>query len=282
MPDDADLMRPGAAGGFEPHWERVDTETAFAQQLAHRPLRHPSQRLLAAGLQRPGRAALAAAAPVRYPLHHRLRHHRRRRRRRRPAPGRDRLTCSKTGWRAWRRPSLRAPAAAAAAREAPGRGGPAALRRALQQGLSQQPMATCLTARDGTFLNVNASFLNLLGYAREEVIDRTSHELHIWVEPAAARRAGADAAARRGSARCRSHASAQRAARCAWLWPRPSMWSSMTACASHPPARHHRPHPRRGPDAAPARAAARPARHRHCHQRQPRSAPDAEACCWSR
>jgi len=37
--------------------------------------------------------------------------------------------------------------------------------------------------KDGRYIDVNASFIRILGYCREEIIGRTSHELKIWVDP---------------------------------------------------------------------------------------------------
>ena len=43
------------------------------------------------------------------------------------------------------------------------------------------PIACCIsTLKEGRFLDVNTSFLNLFGYRREEIIGRTSVDLHIW------------------------------------------------------------------------------------------------------
>ena len=36
--------------------------------------------------------------------------------------------------------------------------------------------------RDGNYIDVNNSFLNLLGYRRDEVIGRTSYEVGIWID----------------------------------------------------------------------------------------------------
>ncbi len=36
---------------------------------------------------------------------------------------------------------------------------------------------------DGKFYDVNDSFLNVYGYSREELVDRTSHDLGLWVDP---------------------------------------------------------------------------------------------------
>ncbi len=45
---------------------------------------------------------------------------------------------------------------------------------------SPNPMAIC-TLEDGHFIEVNDSFINGIGYTREEVIGRTPNELNIWV-----------------------------------------------------------------------------------------------------
>lgn len=42
---------------------------------------------------------------------------------------------------------------------------------------------TISTLHEGSFIDVNESFLNLTGYQREEVIGRTSLDLNIWVNP---------------------------------------------------------------------------------------------------
>lgn len=39
------------------------------------------------------------------------------------------------------------------------------------------------TIENGTYLDVNETFLSVLGYTREEVIQHTSHELKIWASP---------------------------------------------------------------------------------------------------
>ncbi|GHF45548.1 PAS domain S-box-containing protein [Deinococcus metalli] len=46
------------------------------------------------------------------------------------------------------------------------------------------PMSIIITrVRDGTFIDANSAFLTASGYAREEVIGRTSTELNLWLEP---------------------------------------------------------------------------------------------------
>ncbi len=50
-----------------------------------------------------------------------------------------------------------------------------------------QTSLDCITISrmsDGCYIDVNNSFLNLLGYQREEVIGRTSQEIGIWADPA--------------------------------------------------------------------------------------------------
>jgi PAS domain S-box-containing protein len=46
-----------------------------------------------------------------------------------------------------------------------------------------QPMSL-MTFDDGTFIDVNESFLNFSGYSREEIIGRTLFEVNIWNTPA--------------------------------------------------------------------------------------------------
>jgi two-component system sensor histidine kinase/response regulator len=47
------------------------------------------------------------------------------------------------------------------------------------------PIASCIsTLAEGRLLDANASFLNLFGYQREQVIGKTSAELNIWANPA--------------------------------------------------------------------------------------------------
>lgn len=62
---------------------------------------------------------------------------------------------------------------------------------ALQQSTEQfskafhsNPIASCITTlANGYFLDVNTSFLKLLGYSREDIINRTSIELGVWANP---------------------------------------------------------------------------------------------------
>src|SRR6185503_1564922 len=61
-----------------------------------------------------------------------------------------------------------------------------ALRRSeerFSKAFHNSPVATCLTAPDGTFIDVNVSFQNMFGYTRDEVVGHTSHELRVWATP---------------------------------------------------------------------------------------------------
>jgi PAS domain S-box-containing protein len=47
----------------------------------------------------------------------------------------------------------------------------------------QSPVGVALNASDGTFTDMNETFLEFFGYSREEVIGRTSLELNLWADP---------------------------------------------------------------------------------------------------
>ena len=42
---------------------------------------------------------------------------------------------------------------------------------------------TLTSLKEGRYIDVNESFLHVIGYSRDEVIGRTATELNIWVDP---------------------------------------------------------------------------------------------------
>jgi len=53
-----------------------------------------------------------------------------------------------------------------------------------RQMLNSSPVGISVShVRDGQIVDMNDEFLRILGFAREEVIGRTSHELHLWTAP---------------------------------------------------------------------------------------------------